>query len=216
MRLYSGPMSMFGAKVQIALGEKGADCEVVMVPFGLRRHYDPKHPDILRINPKGQVPVLIDGAVELYDSTQILEYLEDRFAEPPLWPQDRASRAAARLLELQSDEVFFPHVARRMGRSAQPDDESYAAGRAIHAYYNEMEARLGSRDYLAGPYSFADIAFLMAQLFASIVGVPMTSATPRLLAWRSRVANRPAVAAVVRPMVDYMNGLGIVPAEAVG
>ena len=58
--IFSGPLSMFGAKVQIAALEKGIAFELVMVPFDRDDNYSPKHPEVLRINPKGQVPVLID------------------------------------------------------------------------------------------------------------------------------------------------------------
>lgn len=67
MRLYSGPLSMFGAKTEIAALEKGLPVEVVMVAFDMNRLYEPKHPEVARINPKQQVPVLIHGAVELFD-----------------------------------------------------------------------------------------------------------------------------------------------------
>ena len=113
--LYTGPLSMFGAKAEIAALEKGMSFERIMVPYHSVRGYQPKHPEVLRINPKGQVPVLVDGAVEIFDSTQIFEYLEDLQPEPALWPRERAARAVARLLEHQSDEVFFPHVVRLMG-----------------------------------------------------------------------------------------------------
>jgi len=82
--LYSGPLSMFGAKAEIALREKGQEFELVMVPFDKQDRYEPRHPEVTRINPKRQVPVLIHGDVELFDSTLILEYLEDAFPEPPL------------------------------------------------------------------------------------------------------------------------------------
>ena len=110
MKLYSGPLSMFGAKVEIALREKGLDFELEMVAFSQQRGYQPRHPEVLRVNPKRQVPVLIDGEVEIFDSTQIFEYLEDRNPELPLWPRTTAERARARRLELGSDEVFFPHA----------------------------------------------------------------------------------------------------------
>ena len=85
IRLLSGPLSMFGAKAQIAALEKGLDFELVMVPFGTNHLYEPKHPDVLRINPKRQVPVLIHGDLEIFNSTQIFEYLEDlRPAAGPL------------------------------------------------------------------------------------------------------------------------------------
>jgi len=52
MRIYSGPLSMFGAKVEIAAREKGIDFDLVMVPFDPARGCEPKHPDVDRINPK--------------------------------------------------------------------------------------------------------------------------------------------------------------------
>eukprot|EP01036_Dinobryon_divergens_P053368 gene53368-71338_t len=59
--IYSGPLSMFGAKVEIAAREKGIAFELVMVPFIEGDAYEPKHPEVLRVNPvKQQVPVLVD------------------------------------------------------------------------------------------------------------------------------------------------------------
>jgi glutathione S-transferase len=86
IRLFSGPLSMFGAKAEIALREKGVDFELVMVPFDMQRLYEPKHPEVARINPKRQVPVLIHGDLEIFDSTQIFEYLEELKPSPALWP----------------------------------------------------------------------------------------------------------------------------------
>jgi glutathione S-transferase len=209
MRLFSGPLSMFGAKAQIAALEKGIEFELVMVPFDMQRLYEPKHAEVLRINPKRQVPVLIHGDVEIFDSTQIFEYLEEVKPEPALWPADPAARARARLLELKSDEVFFPHVIRLMGLQGTPDDPAARAAQdAAARFYDEMEARLHDRDHLAGSYSFADIAFYMAQLFAARMGAPMTESTPRLLAWRERVSARPAVRAVVGAMAAYLVSQG--------
>ena len=68
MKLYSGPLSMFGAKAEIAAHEKGIAFELVMVPFEMVTLYSPKHPEVLRINPKRQVPVLVDGDLEIFDS----------------------------------------------------------------------------------------------------------------------------------------------------
>jgi hypothetical protein len=58
------------------------------------KRYDPKHPQVLRINPKRQVPVLIHGGVEIFDSTQIFEYFERLKPTPPLWPQTPAAQEA--------------------------------------------------------------------------------------------------------------------------
>lgn len=225
MRLYSGPLSMFGAKAQIAALEKGLAVELVMVPFDMARLYEPKHPDVLRINPKKQVPVLIHGEVEIFDSSQIFEYFEDVQPEPALWPGTPGARAKARLLELKSDEVFFPPVIRLMGLQDRPDDPAAVAAReACALYYAGMERHLGDVDYLAGPYSFADIAFYMAQLFAARMGAPMTQATPRLIEWRARVTARSAVREVAgamarfllshqRPLPDFMKPLAMADAR---
>lgn len=205
MKIFSGPLSMFGAKVQIAAHEKDIDFELIMVPFDMKRRYEPRHPEVLRINPKRQVPVVIDGAVELFDSTQIFEYFEHAKPEPALWPADPAGRARARLLEHKSDEVYFPHIIGLMELWQAPEHPTAASAReSASLYYREMEEILAGREYLAGPYSYADIAFYMAQLFGARMGAGMTEETPRLSSWRARMTARPAVSAVVGPMAGYI------------
>ena len=209
IQIFSGPLSMFGAKVQIAALEKGLDFDLIMVAFTDNHRYEPKHPDVARINPKRQVPVLIHGSLEIFDSTQIAEYLEDLQPEPALWPSEPEMRARARLLEHKSDEVYFPHIIRLMGLQATPgDDVAVAARAAASDYYRQMEVLLADKDYLAGPFSFADIAFYMAQLFGDRMGAPITDATPRLLGWRARMTSRPPVRQVVGPMAAYLASHG--------
>jgi glutathione S-transferase len=202
LRLYSGPLSMFGAKAEIALREKGLAFDLVMVPFVTA--YEPKHPEVVRINPKRQVPVLIHGDLELFDSTQIFEYLEDLEPARPLWPRDIQLRARARLLELKSDEIYFPHVIRLMGLQNDPASaEAIAARAGAAAYYKEVEAQLAG-EHLIGDFGFADIAFYMAQLFGERMGATLDGSTPKLLAWRERLTARPSIRAVVKPMVDFL------------
>ncbi len=207
--LYSAPLSMFGAKVEIAALEKRLDVELVMVPYESRAGYRPKHPEVVRINPKQQVPVLVHGDLEIFDSTQIFEYLEDLAPEPALWPRDIRSRARARRLELESDEVYFPHVIRLMGLQDQLDSEPACAAIAAAArHYAVQDARLADQTWLAGAYSFADIAFYMAALFGERQGAPVTTATPRLLAWRDRMSARPAVRKVAGAMARWLAAAG--------
>jgi len=209
MRLYSGPLSMFGAKVEIAALEKGLPVKVFMVPYDPQRGYEPKHPDVVRINPKRQVPVLIDGELEIFDSTQILEYFEHLSPDPALWPADPKARAAARLLEHRADEVYFPHIVALMGLQATPEDPAAVAARAAAAaFYREMEAVLADRAFLAGTLSYADIGFFMASLFGERMGAVMGRETPRLLAWREAMAARPAVRQVAGAMMDYLASIG--------
>lgn len=205
MKLFTGPLSMFGAKAQIAVLEKGLAIDCVMVPFDRDDRYAPTHPEVLRINPKRQVPVLIDGDLGLFDSTQIFEYLEDLAPTPPLWPRELAARARARQIELLSDEVYFPEVVRLFGLQHDMEgDAARAACAACARFHATLENLLLDREYLAGSYSYADIAFYMAQVFAERKGARMTSATPRLQAWRERVGNRPAVREVVGAMMRFL------------
>jgi len=209
MKLYSGPLSMFGAKAEIAAREKGLDFELVMVPFDMTTLYQPKHPEVLRINPKRQVPVLIDGDVEIFDSTQLFEYFESIKPEPPLWPAEPKARARARLLEHKSDEVYFPAIIRLMGLQATLQDPAAVEARtAAAAYYDEMERQIAGKEWLAGTYSYADIAFYMAQLFGERMGAPMTEAHPRLQEWRERLSARPSVRRVAGAMGRYLLSQG--------
>ena len=209
MKLYSGPLSMFGAKAEIALHEKAIDFELVMVRFEMKTLYQPKHPEVARINPKQQVPVLVDGDLEVFDSTQIFEYIETIKPTPPLWPAAPKAKARARLLEHISDEIYFPPIVRLMGLGQTPDDPAAVEARRVAgAVYDDMERALEGGGWLAGDLSYADIAFYMAQLFGERWGVPMTDAHRKLQAWRERMSGRPAVAKVAGATGRYLVSQG--------
>jgi len=203
MKLYSGPLSMFGAKAEIALREKAIPFELEMVPFEMKTLYEPKHPEVVRINPKRQVPVLIDGDLELFDSTQIFEYVESLKRDPALWPSEPRARARARLLEHKSDEIYFPHIIRLMS-----DPKAPGAHDAAWRFYAEMVQTIGQQEWLAGAYSYADIAFYMAQLFGERMGAPVTTELTHLHAWRDRMSARPAVKQVAGAMGCYLLSIG--------
>ena len=206
IRLYTAPLSMFGMKVEIALREKGLSFECIEVAYNAVDGYQPRHPDVVRINPKQQVPVLIDGDTEIFDSTQIFEYLEDIAPTPALWPAKPRERARVRLLEHLSDEVFFPHVIRLMGLQERlSENVALVEIAAIEAYCLGLEQQIGDRSYLGGAYSYADIAFYMAQIFAERMGAPLTDATPKLKAWRGHMSERAAVRPVMARLVGYLN-----------
>src|SRR6266478_4020831 len=124
MKLYSAPLSLFARKVEIALYEKSLPFEREMVAFTQATGYSPKHPDVLAANPKGQVPVLVDGDLTLFDSTLIFEYLEDAYPAPPLYPAGAKPRARCRLLELTADEILLPSLRLLMHRSEPPHPDA--------------------------------------------------------------------------------------------
>jgi len=206
MRLYSGPLSLFSRKVEIALHEKGLGFERVFVPFSQANGYSPKHPDVVAANPKSQVPVLVDGALTIFDSTLILEYLEDAYPRPALWPSDAKERARGRLIELTADEILLPLVVRLMYRSEPPGDDAERrrtqeaeGGRAEEAmliHYAKLGERLQGREYFLGNFSIADIGMFMTILFSLRLKGPGLGRFPALAAWYERVGGRSAAARI--------------------
>ena len=210
MLLYSGPLSLFSRKVEIALAEKNLAYERVMVPFSQTKGYTPKHPAVLAANPKGQVPVLIDGDVTLYDSTVIAEYLEDKYPSPSLFPREPAARARCRLLELEADEILLVPVRALMfrceppgpdtARRAEQERAALKAEDVILENYASLAAKLGPREYFCGTFSVADIATFMNIHHGLRLGAPPVAALKNLSAWHSRLAKRPSFATVIAEM----------------
>jgi glutathione S-transferase len=206
MKLYSAPLSLFSRKVEIALHEKGLSFERQMVAFNQETGYSPKHPDVLAINPKGQVPVLIDGELSLYDSTIILEYLEDAYPRPPLYPSTPPLRARCRQLELYAGEVMITPLRALMHRTGpRPADpkiwteleaNAKAAESALSLHLQELNQKLGGDDYFCGALSAADIAIFMSVLFDQRLGGPSLSDHRALRDWYARLSARPAFAVV--------------------
>ena len=204
MTLYSGPLSLFSRKVEIALVEKALACERVLVPFTQTEGYAPKHPAVLAANPRGQVPVLIDGDLALFDSTVILDYLEDAYPTP-LYPRHAADRARCRLAELEADEIVMPDVRPLMHRSEPSDparreaQEAGArkAGEALRGHWRRLDGRLAGRAFLFDALSVADIALFMTVLFALRLHGPRLDGFPALAAWYEDLSARPAFAKVL-------------------
>jgi glutathione S-transferase len=204
MKLYSAPLSLFSRKVEIALREKAITFEREMVPFTQAQGYEPRHPVVLAVNPKRQVPVLIDGDLELFDSTLIFEYLEDLRPSPPLYPIDPRMRARCRLLELVGDEVLAPRAIQLGYRTEPPARDAWiqehreVAGREAEAdvteQYADLARRLGAADFFCGDFSYADIALFMAVLWVMRLSGPRLDAWPGLARWYARVGARPSVA----------------------
>jgi glutathione S-transferase len=206
IHLYSGPLSLFSRKVEIALAEKGLAYERTMVPFTQAAGYAPKHPAVVAANPKSQVPVLVDGELTVFDSTVIFEYLEDAYPAPPLFPDGPAARARCRLLELTADEILLPWVRPLMRRTApDPDPErrrqhAEEAGQAetmLRQHYDRLEQALGADAYFCDRFSVADIALFMMLLWVQRLKGPGLGGHQALSRWYARVGERsgPAKAA---------------------
>ena len=217
--LYSGPLSLFARKVEIALHEKRLPFERVMVPFNQATGYDPKHPEVLALNPKGQVPVLNDAGLVLYDSTVIIEYLDEAYPEIPLYPQTPAERAACRLDELFADEILLqalkllmhrtgPVAADPIRRAAQ-DTDALIAEEALAGHHVRLEERLAGRAFFGPMLSAADIALFMGLLFGRRLGGPSFAGHRNLSAWFHRLIERPAFALVAAELAESDRRLSV-------
>ncbi|HZD51634.1 MAG TPA: glutathione S-transferase family protein [Woeseiaceae bacterium] len=211
MKLYTAPLSLFARKAEIALLEKGRPFERVMVPFSQTKGYSPKHPEVLAANPKGQVPVLVDGNLAVFDSTVILEYLEDACAKPALYPQDPAERARCRLLDLFADEIMLVPIRALMHRNTpgERDPERWQANETrakeaeaeLERHFAKLEAELGNRQYFCGAFGAADISVFMMVFWTLRLGGPGLEHHPALAGWYKRLLRRPAFAGTVAELI---------------
>ena len=212
MKLYSAPLSLFARKVEIALHEKALPFERVMVPFNQTTGYAPKHPDVVAANPKAQVPVLIDHGLVLYDSTVIIEYLEDAYPQPPLYPAHNlataAARAQCRLLDVFADEVMLLPLKTLMHRtSPRPADPARwfanegAAALAtpvIESHFRYLNEQMQNRQFLCGDFTMADISVFMAVFYVQRLGGPrVETGGAALVNWIQTLRRRASFAAVV-------------------
>ena len=95
--LYDHPLSPYAQKVKIALLEKGVSFEAHL-PEGIVTGTAME--EFMAASPRGEVPALVEGDdVRLFDSTIMLEYIEDRWPQPPLLPTGPLERARVRMIE---------------------------------------------------------------------------------------------------------------------
>ena len=198
IKLYDFPLSTNSRKVRIALIEKGLDFERIQIDLGKKAQ---KNPDYLKVHPFGQVPALDDEGFIIYDSTIINEYLEDEYPEPPLLPKDSEGRATARLLEDLRDNYFNPPFVEifretRSKPEGQRDITLIESAKAeIAKCFDRLETELEGKQYLAGGFSLADIAYMPNFDSLERFGIPVDAKYKNVLAWMARLKARPSYAA---------------------
>ena len=198
IKLYTFPPSTNSRKVRIALLEKGLEFERINVDLSKREQ---KNPEYLKIHPFGQVPALDDEGFILYDSTVINEYLEDEYPYPALMPKDSESRARARLLEDFRDTHFNPYFVQLIQEMRKAEGErdgqriDHARAEIIKAL-DRIENELNGKEYLAGSFSLADIAFMSNIDLLDRFAIPVDpNKYKNTVAWIARLKARPSFAA---------------------
>jgi RNA polymerase-associated protein len=183
LTLYDAARCPFCARVRIVLHEKDVPVEPVAIDLADRPAW------LYEKNPSGKVPVLEEDGWLLAESAVVDEYLNERYPEPPLLPDDPAERAAARLLVFRFDDYLGdPYYAVRRGESGAED--------GLEAALARLDELAGSTPYLTGRrFGLADVAYVPWVLrLRDMLGVPLDS-NPALEEWLARVLERPSVAA---------------------
>ena len=181
LMLYDAARCPYCARVRIVLAEKGIGYETHEVDLSDRPAW------LYAKNPSGRVPVLEEGdGLVLPESLVIMEYLEERFPEPALWPPDPAERALGRLwLDRFDARLGHEYYALRRGDPSRVEER-----------LSDLDDALEARPYLSGrEYGLADIGYLPWILRARTnLGVDLEPYAS-LSAWLERLSERPAVAA---------------------
>ncbi len=174
MQLYHYYRSSASYRVRIALNLKGIPWEPA--PVDLRTAASAQRAAaFLALNPQGLIPVLTDGALTLTQSVAIIEYLEERYPQPPLLPGNAADRAQIRSLALAVACDIHPLQNLRVLnylRSTFAADENAVnawAGEWIGAGFRALEERArrlsgDGRHMLGGSVTLADVC-LVPQMY---------------------------------------------------
>ena len=201
MLLYEHPLSSYAQKVKIALREKGLkfDLETPQA-LGSGNSTGP----FAAASPRLEVPTLIDGSARIFDSTIILEYLEDKHPSLPLLPKDPVARAEARMIEDVCDTLYeainwglgeIGWFKRAEGRLA--DDMKAKAASQTRELFGWLTTKLGDKEWFCGGFGWADLS-VAPYLNRSVhygLGPAEGSA---LKAWHKRLCERPSVAATFK------------------
>lgn len=156
IKLYDAEVSGNAYKIRLFLSLLDVAHESVPVNLAAQ---ESRTAAFLKLNPRGQIPVMVDGDVVLWDSQAILVYLARRYAEPWLPQSPREMGEVMQWMAFAENEVLFglarARAARLFGRPWNLD-ECQAYGRAG---LGVLERHLSSHDWLAtGRPTIADIA----------------------------------------------------------
>ena len=194
--------SPFSWKVWLALEHKGLAYTLHMLKADAG---DLKTPEYLALSPHGKAPAIEIDGFALYESSAIVEFLEDSFPDhgPSLWPSDPKQRAIARRLAAEVDAYLYPAVRRcveqlLLRKEGSPDEVAIAQSRLlISSALALFDAALVGSFLMGEQQSAADFALypITSMLLRLDLRHPQRDFTAllpqRLGLWRSRVEALP-------------------------
>jgi glutathione S-transferase len=210
IRLYGSWFSPFARKVALALELKSLPYDYVDGLLAENRA------EVYKLNPRGEVPVLVDDEVVVNNSSDIVQYLDWRYPEPPVYPAAPQDRVAVRALERLADARLDPIIVDcSYWRWAERDDEPpagllEAAQRDLDTVLDRLERELAPRPK---PWPFGTPGVAECAWFANLAAVrPMRFAfdatrLPSVAGWLTAMRAHPLFAADGRRTAAYLKGL---------
>ncbi len=188
LTLFDNAFSPFARKVRMVLEHKRLPFEAIdgLAAAG--------HARLAALNPRVEVPVLVDGDLVVVNSPHIVAYLEHRHPERSVYPSDPVMRARALEWERLADTLFdaITHDVSNGGfgfpAGTRPAGLLEAAREDLAPIYDDLERTLADREFLCGELSIADLALFPHLTAVRFLDVAFDGAThPRLLAWYKRL-----------------------------
>lgn len=194
--VYEHPLSPYAQKVKLALLEKG----VAFTSRNLVLLTDAHREEFFTSSPRGEVPLLVDDGFAVFDSSIILEYIEDRWPNPPLLPEMATDRARVRMLEDVMDTHFeantwglseVKHFRRAEGALAEKLNRF--ATSELEQWLDWLDRQLGEAEWFNGDrFGWADVCVVPFVNGATRFDIhPHQGST--LAAWHTRVNELPSV-----------------------
>ena len=165
----------------------------------------------LAASPRAEAPALVDGDLSVFDSTIILEYLEDAYPEPSLRPASAADRARVRMLE----EVMDTHYEAinwgiselrwfKRAEGAQAAAIEAAAKAQTEGFFGWLERQLGDRIWFNGEtFGWGDLSVVPFVNGSRGHGHAPPEGS-RLADWLARANERPSVVQTVAEVLEMV------------
>jgi len=201
MVLYSGTTCPFSQRCRLVLFEKGMDFEIRDVDL-----YN-KPEDISIMNPYGQVPILVERDLILYESNIINEYIDERFPHPQLMPADPVMRARARLFLFNFERELFVHVQVLERRDASKDAQKLQdkARQQIRDRLTQLTPIFIKNKHMLGEeFSMLDVAIAPLLWRLDHYGIEMPKTAAPLLRYAERIFSRPTYIEALTPSEKVM------------
>src|SRR5450830_369265 len=189
MVLYSGTTCPFSQRCRLVLFEKGMDFEIRDVDLFN------KPEDISVMNPYGQVPILVERDLVLYESNIINEYIDERFPHPQLMPADPLMRARARLMLFNFEN-----------EKTKTADKSHEKARAeIRDRLTTLAPLFLKNKYMLGDeFSMLDVALAPLLWRLDHYGIELSKTAAPLMKYAERIFSRPAYIEALTPSEKVM------------